>query len=191
MKKSLTVFSLVLFLMVLGSSAQAVTWSFDFESLDETMDTWGPESPPVATDAVEYDYEWDLTEVEIRLEGGDLPPGAFVWSSIISILPAEVDSGFGTKTSVPFQLSPIVIDELDVLGISAYLWLGVSDLGMATGALNNITFGTIDTGPTYTITGVRVSGDFTVNPVPEPTSIALLSLGVLAVLRNRRSRNIQ
>ncbi len=183
MKK--TTVTLLLLTACLATSSQAVTWSFDFESLDESTVNWGPESPPVATGAVEYDYEWDLTEVEIRLEGGILPPEG-IWSSILTSLPAEIISGSGTENSLPFQLSPIVIGELDVFGFSAILWLGVPDVGMAFGQLNNITFGTIGTDPEYVVTGVRVSGDFTVTPVPEPTTLLLLGLGAVMLRKRRR-----
>jgi hypothetical protein len=186
MKKSLTVFSLILLLMCLGSSARAVTWSFDFESLDGSTDTWGPESPPVETGAIEYDYQWELTDVQLRIEGASLPLG-FDWISILSILPPEDTTGFGTESTLPFLLDPIQIDEP---GITADIHLGViiDGDGIATGLLNNITFGTIGTDPIFNVTGIQISGDFTVTP--EPATVALLSIGALAILRKRRSRKI-
>ena len=191
MKKVLTVFLLVLVLMCLGSSARAVTWSFDFESLDGSMDIWGPELPAVETEAIEYDYQWELTDAQLRIEGDGLLGGS-EWIPILNILQPEDKFGSGTEGPLQFMLSPI---HIDAPGITADMRLGVLKGGLltdgqATGILNNITFGTIGTDPVYDVTGVRIAGDFTVNPVPEPASIALLSLGVIAVLTKRRSRKI-
>ena len=52
--------------------------------------------------------------------------------------------------------------------------------------LNNITFGTIGSDPTFDITGIRIAGDFTVNAVPESATILLFGLGGLSLLRKRR-----
>jgi hypothetical protein len=191
MKKVLTVFSLVLLLMCLGSSARAVTWSFDFESLNGSMDTWGPEPPVVETEAIEYDYQWELTDAQLRIEHETLP-GGVEWIPILNILQPEDKFGSGTEGPLPFILSPI---HIDAPGITADMRLGVLKGGLltdgqATGILNNITFGTIGSDPVYDVTGVRIWGDFTVTPVPEPVSIALLSLGVLTVLTKRRARKI-
>lgn len=183
MKKSLTVFSLIVLLMGLGSSTQAVTWSFNFESLDESLDEWGPESPPVETGALEYDYQWELTQADIKFEGGGLPPGEFSWISILPNLPVDIINGSGTGNTLPFLVGPISIDEL---GIHADLFLGVLEEGQGTGVLSNITFGTIGADPVFDVTGIRIAGDFTV--IPEPATVALLFVGALAVFRKRRSR---
>ncbi len=176
-----TICTSLLLTAFLATSTQAVTWSFNFESLDESMDTWGPESPPVATGAVEYDYQWELTQADIKLEGGDLPPGQYAWIPILSSMLPEVISGSGTKASLPFVLNPINIDEPY---ITATLFLNVFPDGTAGGSLGNITFGTIGNDPVFDITGVRIAGDFTVTP--EPASFILLGLSGLALLRKRR-----
>ena len=181
MKKSLTVFSLVLLLMCLGSSARAVTWSFDFESLDESMDTWGPELPAVEIGAIEYDYQWELTSVLLRIEGAGLP-GGFQWIDILGGLPAEDTSGFGTESSIPFMLDPIQIDEA---ALTADIRLGVLTDGTGTGLFNNITFGVA---APHTVTGVQIAGNFTVTP--EPATVVLLSVGACAIFRKRRSRKL-
>ena len=169
--------------MALGSTAQAVTWSFNFESLDESNAEWGPEPPPVETGALEYDYQWVLTQADIKIEGGNLPPGEFSWIPILPSLPVDVQNGSGTENTLPFLVGPISIDEL---GIHADIFLGVLGEGQGTGVLSNITFGTIGTDPIYDVTGVRIAGDFTVTP--EPATVALLFVGALAIFRKRRSR---
>ena len=178
MKKSLTVLSLVLLLMALGSSARAVTWQFNFESLDGNNDTWGPESPPVETSAIQYDYQWEITQADIQLSSGGNPTG---WIPFMGGLPAEDISGFGTKSSIPFTLSPIVFDEP---GINATLFLFVLADGTAGGTLGSIIFSPLSA--EVDVTGVRIEGDFTVTP--EPATVALLAIGAIAVLRKRRSR---
>ncbi|MHC4216200.1 MAG: PEP-CTERM sorting domain-containing protein [Planctomycetota bacterium] len=167
----------------LATSTQAVTWSFDFESLDQTADIWGPESPPVATGAVEYDYQWELTDAMLRIEGESLP-GGLQWIGILTLLPVDVQNGSGTENTVPFLLGPIVIDELDTMGISADILLGVLADGTATGTINNITFGTIGSEQDFDVTGIRVAGDFTVTP--EPTTLLLLGLGAVMLRKRRR-----
>ena len=73
MKRILIVLFLMGVLTSSGSSAEAVTWSYDFESLDESFDVWEPDVPTVETGAAAYDYEWEMTEAEIRIEPGGVP----------------------------------------------------------------------------------------------------------------------
>jgi hypothetical protein len=148
------------------------------------MDDWGPESPPVVTGALEYDYQWELTLADIRIEGGSIPPGESFWIPILPALPVDVQSGSGTENTLPFILYPIVIDEQAGSGISADLGLSVLSDGTASGTLSNITFGTIGADPVFDVTGIRIAGDFTVTP--EPATLLLLGLGGLALLRKRR-----
>lgn len=143
----------------------------------------GPESPPVETGALVYDYQWELTQADIKIEGGDLPQGEFLWIPILPNLPVDVQNGSGTENTLPFLVGPTSIDEL---GIHADIFLGVLGEGQGTGVLTNITFGTIGTDPIYDVTGIRIAGDFTVTP--EPATVALLFVGALAVFRKRRSR---
>ena len=145
------------------------------------MDEWGPESPPVVTGALGYDYQWELTEAVIWIEGGDLPPGEFTWIPILSSLPIDVQNGSGTENTLPFLVGPISINNT---GIQAVIFIGVLGNGFGTGVLANITFGTISNGEVYDVTGIRIAGNFTVTP--EPTTLLLLGLGGLALLRKRR-----
>jgi hypothetical protein len=166
----------------LAASTQAVTWSFNFESLDGTMDTWESGPPPVETGAVGYDYQWELTQADMQLSSGGLPVG---WTTFLGGLPADVVSGSGTKASLPFQLSPIniipIVEPPENPGVTAMLFLNVLADGTAGGSLGNIIFSPLGDG--VDVTGVRIAGDFTVTP--EPATLLLLGLGGLALLRKR------
>jgi hypothetical protein len=143
----------------LTTSTQAVTWSFDFMSLDGVIVEWGPESPPIATGAVEYDYQWELTQVDIEIWVGEYP---ILIIPILSNLPAGVQTGSGTSSILPFLEGPISIADT---GIYADLFLGALGDGQGTGVLTNISLGTIGM---YDVSGIHLAGDFTVTPVPEP-----------------------
>lgn len=191
MKKLIMVFTLMTLMAVLGSTAEAVTvnpaaWNFYLESLDASDDDWtSTTNVPDDFSLYDYDYDWQLTQAQIRVEGDGVP---LQWLSILGLI-ADTN-GFGTEEELPFDIfSPSVgALHIEVDGTTADIYLGVSIGGYGEAYLDKVVFGQIEVGggKVADVTGMRFGGDLNVTAVPEPATIVLLSLAGLVLLRKRR-----
>jgi hypothetical protein len=189
MKKSIMICTLAMLMAAFGSTAKAVTenpanWTFQLETYGAYV-SWLSDSN-VPKDFPQYDYDWQLTQAELKIEGEDLP-GGFQWIPILGSLPEEQKSGIGSESELPITISgppdpPLL--HIQQEGITAYIYLGVTGDGYGSADMLNITFSQVGE---YDVTGALFSGDFNVTAVPEPATILLLGLGSLVLLRRRRA----
>jgi hypothetical protein len=177
MKKLILICVLATVVAGFGSTAEAVTWTFDLESLDGTAVLWsslGSVPDRVPTGAGPYLYDWALTQAQWRLDS--------IWEPIPLVdLPA---GGPGSKDDLPIQIVTDV-DNIDLIGLLATFNLSVTGGGIGVANLEGITFGQTSDGKT--VSGVQLEGTMMIEPVPEPATVVLLGLGSLVLFRKWRA----
>jgi hypothetical protein len=151
-----------------------VTWNFNLETYG-ARDNDGPLSPPIDTGYPIYEYNWEITNTQIRVMG-TWYPGPIGFSGSGSWGPPNP---IAFTDEVVYQYSSSIID-FDILA-------SVNSGGYGTISIDNITFGTAQG---YAVSGFKCSGYVDVTAeVPEPATICLLGLGVLSLIRGN-SRKI-
>lgn len=172
MKKSIVAIALATLSVLFNSTAIAESWYLSVDS-----NTW---DSPVVTGLPPYDYEWDLTQANLLVEGGD-----FQEPTWIDLLPwiAEGDKGgSGSSTGLPIvifhQFDPL---HIDLPGIIADIWLVVLSNGHGSGRLAEVTLGPFNGGGSVA-TDAEFGGNLTVTGIPEPVTILLLGLGGAALV---------
>jgi len=164
-----------------GRAAKADLWLFTAEAFEGTSEPWYSDTA-IGVGFAEYEYSWELTDVEVRLEGGALVEPQ--WFSYLSSVEEEDRSGSGSSEELAFAVYGV--EGLEMPFISATFNLGVDAGGTGAAQLYNVNFVTTGGDP-VDVTGARVTGWFEVTGVPEPGTLLMFSLGGLVLLRRRRA----
>jgi len=147
-----------------GLSAMAdnpAIWNFYLETGE---DPWESEPSFIDPWHSSYHYDWLITSTQAQVMGSWYPgPSGF--------------NGSGTTGPLPIHMLVYHIDEPE---IEADIFVDVDSSGYGDIYIDNITFGQAQG---YDVTGMRCWGTATITP--EPTTICLLGLGGLALLRRR------
>lgn len=153
----------------------------DFTYLAAFYGTTDPDSPPApapASGAVELVV--DVTTGEMWLRGNAATLSGY---NILSASGSLIPDGDGTATPFQFYLSNLAAD------------VSAASLGVGVGVNGDValdpaydTAGTMDLTFSYGVFGQGGSVSGNIVTIPEPTTMALLALGALGVLRRRRRR---
>jgi len=179
MKKPITIFAFMILAAMFGSTAKAVSvnpadWNFFLISYG-TAASW-TSSTNVETGYPQYDYSWQLTKMDLKLaEDGD------EWVSVLDSIPAGDRSGSGTAYGLGFEILDHRFESSGVFGADTNIYVDAGGFGHV--SADNIYFGSYEG---HNVVGLGMGGDITVTAIPEPTAIALLSVGALLLLRRRR-----
>jgi hypothetical protein len=159
-----------------GSTARAVTWPFTVETHTVGEPNVWVSPTQVETGQPQYDWNWEITEAKLQLDTLAEP-----WIDI----ELSQTSDSGTETGLPFQTVPLLIDQT---GIEAEIRFGVAPDGHGVAEVKAVEFRqfAVGGGELADVIGARFSGQFTVTPVPEPSTVALLGLGSLVLIKRRR-----
>jgi hypothetical protein len=181
MKKLYVILAAGVVMLLSARTANAVIWDFNLP-VPNTNNVFGPQLGP-AFDAgfPQYDYNWQLTTVNVSIDTG---AGGIITQSILAdISPNNGSDSSSTTSFVIANANPVAI-ALDELTANFYLTV-VNGFGYA--KIKNIQFGTVPSGSeTFPIVGAQFIGQLTVTPVPEPATVLLLGSGTLVLLRKRR-----
>lgn len=155
-----------------GAQAAPIVWDFTIEALSENDVSWL--SPSTLPDGfASYDYTYNVTNAEVRIDLDIVE----IWQSI----PGATSSGNGSFSGFPTVLISDSVDEGDN---AANIVVGINDAGRGYAELTDLQFGTF----IGEVTGLRFAGNIQITPVPEPAGVALVGLGVMAIVLRRPRR---
>jgi len=181
MKKLNMILAVGVVMLLSAPAANAVTWVFNLPVHDTNTVASPPLGPALATGFPQYDYNWQLTTVNVSIDTG---PGGITTQSILADISPNSGSGSANKMGFAIASANPVVIALPELNAKFYLAVGN---GFGYAMIKNIQFGTATSGiETFPVVGAQFIGQLTVTPVPEPATVLLLGSGTLVLLRKRR-----
>jgi hypothetical protein len=178
MNKSVTI--IVAMSMVFpASTATAVPVNpaeWDFTVISYGTNALWISSANVETGHPQYNYDWLLTEMVLMVNGN----GGFL-VGILDSIPEADRSGSGTEYGLDFGIVDTRFESPGVFGFDFSIYVDADGFGYV--SADDIYFGTYEG---YPVEGLGLNGSMTVAGVPEPATIALLSLGALVLIRRKR-----
>ena len=176
MKRLILICSLVVLVAALASTAKAIgitpaVWDFSLETHGSEA-SW-TSSTTVITGSPQYEYDWALSSAELLLTG-------IGWWDVLPYIPSGDKSGSGTEYGLPFVVLDKDVGQAGVF--TAHVLAGVDASGSGYTFMTDVVLGVVDI---YGVEGFRCGGEATVTAVPEPTTVCLLGLGALSLLRRK------
>jgi hypothetical protein len=177
MKKLIMICALVIFAAAFASTAKAVPVNpaeWNFVVITYGTDACWESGTNVDTGYPQYEYDWQIIQMNLKVE--DLG-----CRSIIDDVPGD-KSGGDTANAIPFEMLDQRFGLPGMFGMDINIYVDAGGFGHI--CADEINLGSYDG---HAVEGIGLTGNITVNGIPEPTTIALLGLGGLVLVCRRRS----